>query len=195
MIISEVFGIAMPDALPAGRATLLDALQAGIAAQLALLGDPGLTDTGRSSADVLGISVTVLAEKLTSHIVREIVVRGAGGGPLQPLAAQLNHDVTHLQGQRLEAMFGQLASEIEEALGPVGQNVSRRRARLSDREISWMAGGRAAVLGPDRFGCSSPTSLPILAGRTGWRGSWTRLDTRSISMPGIGPPGTVRRYR
>ena len=117
MIISEVFGIAMPDALPAGRATLLDALQAGIAAQLALLGDPGLTDTGRSSADVLGISVTVLAEKLTSHIVREIVVRGAGGGPLQPLAAQLNHDVTHLQGRRLEAMFGQLASEIQEALG------------------------------------------------------------------------------
>jgi hypothetical protein len=86
MIISEVFSVAMPDALPAGRATLLDALQAGIASQLASLDDASLTNTGRSSADVLGIPATVLAEKLTSHMVREIVVRGAGGGPLQPLA-------------------------------------------------------------------------------------------------------------
>ena len=36
------------------------------------------------------------------------MVCGSGGGPLAPLADQLNHDVTHLQGQRLEGMLAQV---------------------------------------------------------------------------------------
>jgi hypothetical protein len=113
MVVSQVFSESVLGATMAGQATLLEALQAGIAAQLAPLDDPGLTGTGKSSADVLEVPATVLAEKLTSHVLREIVIRGARGGPLAPLAAQLNHDVTHLQGQRLEGMLGRLAEELD----------------------------------------------------------------------------------
>src|SRR6202044_1121601 len=53
-----------------------------------------------------------LAEKLTSHLVQEIVLRGSGGGPLTPLADQLNHDLTHLQGQRVEGMLARLVALV-----------------------------------------------------------------------------------
>jgi predicted negative regulator of RcsB-dependent stress response len=101
MVISEVFREPMPDAPLAGPATLLEGLQAGIARQLAVLDDAGLTGTGRSSADVLGVPGAVLAEKLTDHLIREIMLRGSGGGPLTPLADQLNHDLTHRMLARL----------------------------------------------------------------------------------------------
>ena len=58
----------------------------------------------------------MVAAKLTGHLLREIMVRGSRGGPLFPLASQLNHDVTHLQGQRIEGVLGQLAGEVREAL-------------------------------------------------------------------------------
>ena len=64
----------------------------------AVLDDPTVTGTGRSSAEVLGVSVTVVADVLTDRLVREFMVRGSGGGPLAPLADQLNHDRTYLQG-------------------------------------------------------------------------------------------------
>ena len=80
MVISEVFSEPVPDAPLAGHKTVLEALQAGIAAQLAVLDDASLTGTGQSSADVLGVPGTVLAEKLTGHLMREIVVRGSGAG-------------------------------------------------------------------------------------------------------------------
>ena len=53
-----------------------------------------------------------LAERLTADLLREIVARGARGGPLFPLASQLNDDVTHLQGQRLEGMLGDVLSRL-----------------------------------------------------------------------------------
>jgi uncharacterized protein YidB (DUF937 family) len=81
-----------------------------------VLDDAGLTGTGQSSADVLGVSGTVLADRLTVHLVREIMFRGSGGGPLTPLAGQLNHDLTHLQGQRIEGMLARLAGEVRDAL-------------------------------------------------------------------------------
>ena len=98
MVISEVFRDPVPDAPLAGPVMLLEGLQAGIAGQLAVLDDAGLTGTGQSSADVLGVPGTVLADRLTGHLVREIIVRGSGGGPLTPLADQLNHELTRLQG-------------------------------------------------------------------------------------------------
>jgi WD40 repeat protein len=103
--------------------TLLEALQAQIAGQLISLDDPSLTGTGQSSAEMLGTSGAVVAEKLTSHLLREIVVRAAQGGPLSPLAAQLNHDATHLQGQRIEKILGRLDNEVRKALArlDVGQ--------------------------------------------------------------------------
>jgi tetratricopeptide (TPR) repeat protein len=119
MVISQVFSEPVPGAPLAGHATVLEALQARIAGQLAALDDPGLTSTGQSSADVLGLSGAVVAAKLTGHLLREIVVRGASGGPLFPLASQLNHDVTHLQGQWLEGILGQLGDELREALARI----------------------------------------------------------------------------
>ena len=81
---------------------MLEALQAGIAGQLAVLDDASLTGTGQSSADVLGVPAGGGAE-LTGHLLQEIIIRGSRGGPLFPLASQLNDEVTHLQGQRIEA--------------------------------------------------------------------------------------------
>ena len=116
MVVSEVFAEPVPAAPLDGHQTLLEALGAGIAAQLAVLDDASLTGTGQSSADVLGVPGSVVAGTLTGHLLREIVTRGAGGGPLFPLASQLNDDVTHLQGQRLEDMLGQVADQVRDAL-------------------------------------------------------------------------------
>ena len=109
--VGEVFRDPPRPAL-AGQATLLEALQAGIAATLAVLEDPDATGTGQSSAELLGVPGGVLGETLAGHLVHEITVRGSGGGPLAPLADQLNHDVTHLQGQRLEGMLAQVVGLV-----------------------------------------------------------------------------------
>lgn len=120
IVVSQVFSEPVPGVLVAGQATLLEALEGGIAEQLAVLGDAALTDAGESSGELLDVSAAVLAAKLASYLVREIVVRGARGGPLAPLADHLNHDVTHLKGQRLEGMFAELADEIRGALARSG---------------------------------------------------------------------------
>lgn len=135
MVVSEVFRSPVPLDPLTGQATLLEALQAGIARQLAVLDDASLTGTGQSSADVLGVPGTAVAEKLTEHLLREIISRATGGGPLFPLASQLNEDVTHLQGQRTEAVLGQLAGEVRQAM-----------ARLDRQELSQAA---AVVVRPN----------------------------------------------
>jgi hypothetical protein len=111
MVISQVFKAPAPGALLAGHDSLLEALQAGIAGQLAVLDDASLTGTGQSAADVLGVPCMVLAEKMTTHLLREIVVRGSRGGPLEPLASQLGHDRTFLQGERIEGKVDRLAGQ------------------------------------------------------------------------------------
>jgi hypothetical protein len=116
MVIREVFHVPVPDAPLAGPVMLLEGLQAGIAAQLAVLDDAELTGSGQSSADVLGVGGAVLADRLTGHLVREIIVRGSGGGPLAPLADQFNHELTHLQGQRIEETLARLADQVRDAL-------------------------------------------------------------------------------
>ena len=70
----------------------------------------------QSSAELLGASAAVLAKQLGGHLVPEIMLRGARGGPLAPLSDQLNHDVTHLQVQRLEGMLAQLAGKVRHGL-------------------------------------------------------------------------------
>ena len=112
-VISEVFRDPVPEAPLAGPVMLLERLQAGIAGQLAVLDDAGLTGTGQSAADVLGVPGAVLADKLTTHLVREIIVRGSGGGPLWPLAGQFNHEVTRRQ---IGGMLAQLAADVRDAL-------------------------------------------------------------------------------
>lgn len=104
MVINEVFQPPDPRALR-GR-TLLEGLRAEVVAQVTVLDDAGMTGTGQSSAEVLGVEVPVLAEQLADALVREIVRLGVRDGALAPLASQLGHDLTHLQGQRLEGMVG-----------------------------------------------------------------------------------------
>ena len=120
LVISQVFSEPPTSAPLAGQATVLETLQMGIAGQLAVLDDASLTGTGQSSADLLGVAGSVVAQNLTGHLLREIVIRGSRGGPLFPLASQLNDDVTHLQGQRIEAMVGQLTDEVRQALALQG---------------------------------------------------------------------------
>jgi hypothetical protein len=123
-VISEVFRDPVPDVRLAGPVMLLEGLQAGIAGQLTVLDDAGLTGTGQSSADVLGVPGTVLADRLTGHLMREIIVRGSGGGPLTPLADQLNHELTRLQGQRIEGILARMAGEVRDALARPDSDVT-----------------------------------------------------------------------
>jgi tetratricopeptide (TPR) repeat protein len=116
IVISHVFSEPLPRGSLAAQATLLQAFQAGIAEQLAVLDEAKLTGTSQSSAQVLGVPAALLADRLTAHMIREIIIRGSRGGALGPLAAQLNHDVTHLQGQRLEQAVRQLTDVVREAI-------------------------------------------------------------------------------
>ena len=159
----------------AGSATVLEALQAGIAVQLAVLDDASLTGTGQSSADVLGVAGAVVAEKLTGHLLREIVVRGARGGPLFPLASQLNDDVTHLQGQRIEAVLGQLAGEVRDALARLDTTHAVMATPTALAQLPAAAAGftgrddelaaLAALLDP--AGTSGPVVVSAVAGLAG----------------------------
>lgn len=131
MVISQVFSEPVQDSPLARQATLLEALQAGIAGQLAVLDDASLTGTGQSSADVLGVPGTVVAAKLTSYLLQEILALGSRGGPLVPLANQLNHDFTHLQGERIEEVLGRLDNNVRKALTYV--NLAITTAAPDDR--------------------------------------------------------------
>ena len=118
-VIGEVFRQPMPDASLTGAVTLLEGLQRGIDRQLAVLDDAELTGTRQSSADVLGVRGAVLAAKLTDHLLREIMFRGSGGGPLTPLANQLNHE-------RTQRMLARLVDEGSDALGRAGRPMAGR---------------------------------------------------------------------
>jgi tetratricopeptide (TPR) repeat protein len=127
-VIDEVFRVAVPAAPLEEHATLLQALQAGMTAQLAVLGDATLTETGQSSAQVLDLPVEEIAETLTRNVIQEILLRGAGGGALAPLANQLDHDVTHLQGRHNAGMLDRIADELAQLrrrVGPAAPPVPR----------------------------------------------------------------------
>jgi hypothetical protein len=147
MVVSEVFGESAPETPLDGQATVLEELQAGIARQLEVLDDASLTGMGQSSAEVLGVPAEVVATKLTGHLVREIVLRGSRGGPLFPLASQLNHDMTHLQSQRIEAIVDQLADEVRKALG--GGN--RTHAVTDTQALVELQPGDLKQIGPYRL--------------------------------------------
>ena len=118
--ISRAFRKPIQDTPLAGSVTMLEVLQTGIDRLLAVPDNAARTAAGQLSAEVLGVPGTVLAETLTGHLVREIMRRGSGGGPLAPLADQLNHDLTHLQGQRVEGMLARLVALVIAASAPSG---------------------------------------------------------------------------
>ena len=112
---------------------------------------------------------------MTGHLLREIITRGSRGGPLFPLASQLNDDVTHLQGQRIEDMLGYLADEVRQALARLGGThavaaVPTALAQLPaatpgftgrDDELAVLAG----LLDPT--GSSAPVVVSAVAGLAG----------------------------
>jgi tetratricopeptide (TPR) repeat protein len=210
MVVSEVFRAPVPDAPLAEHPTVLEALQAGIAGQLTPLDDRSLTGTGKSSADVLEVSAAVLAQKLTGHLVREIVVRGARGGPLAPLAAQLNHDATHLQGQRIENILGRLDDEVRKALAPLDTtHVAAALAQLPapvagvigrDAELAMLAGlldpagaaGPVVVSAVTGLAGVGKTTLAVEAGHAALRRGWfvggvLFLDLHGYDDKGVEP--------
>ena len=138
MVINEVFQAPEAEALTTYK-TVLDGLQAGVTARLSVLDDASLTGTGQSSAEVLGVDAGVLGRRLAGHLVREIIERGARGGALAPLADQLNHDVTHLQGERLEGMLAGLSQEVRVALVQADGGTAARPVRLSP-QLGLLAG-------------------------------------------------------
>jgi hypothetical protein len=121
IVIGQVFNEPVPDAPRPGPVMLLEGLQAGIALQLAVLDDASLTGTGQSSADVLGVPGAVLADRLTGHLVREIMVRGSRGSPLTALADQLNHELTRLQ---VESGLARLTAEIRDTRALPGSSMT-----------------------------------------------------------------------
>jgi hypothetical protein len=119
MSIGEVFAAVVPESADA-RTTVLERLRAGITGQLAVLEDPALTGTGQSWAEAAAVPAAAIAPRLTAHLLSEIVSGAAHGGPLFPLAAQLNADVIQLQGQQTHDTLHQLGAEILEAIARVG---------------------------------------------------------------------------
>jgi tetratricopeptide (TPR) repeat protein len=111
-VVDAVFQVPAPAASFDEHATMLQALQAAIATHVAVLGDASLTGTGRSSAQVLDVTVEQITEGLTRNVVWEILKRGLAGGALTPLADQLNHDLSHLQMSHATGMLGQVLEEL-----------------------------------------------------------------------------------
>jgi Tetratricopeptide repeat len=128
VLMSEAFGRRVRVSLLPEQQTMLEGLQAGIAGRLSVL-----DDAARPFAGVLGVPVSEVADRLTGHLVGEIMIRGSQGGPLSSLADQLNHDLTHLQGQRQEAMLAQLARQLRTLTGVASRPVARQPVRLLPR--------------------------------------------------------------
>jgi tetratricopeptide (TPR) repeat protein len=175
LVVSQVFSQPVPDLPLAEHRTVLGALQAGISRQFAFLDGARLAGQGQSSADLLGVPSTVLTEKLTGHLVREIMARGSRGGPLFPLASQLNDDETHLQGSRIEEKVDQVDSKVREAL-----------ARLDDTHAVTVASAALAQLPPVAPVAASPglSNVPVRPVMfVGRKGALARL-TRGLSGGG-----------
>ena len=71
-----------------------------------------------------------MAQKLTGHLVREIVVRGSRGGPLAPLASQLSDDLTYLHGRQVEGKVDRLDDKLRQVLARWAAPAQWRRRQL-----------------------------------------------------------------
>jgi hypothetical protein len=138
MVINEVFRTPASEAMVAQQVTMLQALEAGIADQLAVFDDASLTGSGQSSADVLGVSAEVIAAELTDNLLLRIDASAARGGPLASLANLLQHDRTYLQGQETQEALYQVGGEILEAIAQVAaaQSAAAGSEALPDIQLN-----------------------------------------------------------
>jgi hypothetical protein len=79
-VLDQVFRVRLPAAPLEEHSTILQALEAGITAQLAMLGDASLTGTGESSAQALGLPVERITQTLVRNGIHEILSRGRAAG-------------------------------------------------------------------------------------------------------------------
>lgn len=122
LVITEIFAVPVPVPERFGaRGTLLEALRAGIADQIALLEDPEITGAGQSAVEALDISAGIMAPQLTRHLVGEVISDGWRGGPLFPLASQLNADIARVQDQQTQDMLRKLGADILAAINRIDQ--------------------------------------------------------------------------
>ena len=162
-VIDQVFQDApTPAEALVDHATLLQGLQAGVAARLAVLGDVDITGTGQSSAEVLGVEVAEVTQTLTRYLLREILIRGASGGPLAALANQLDHDLTHLQGQEQSAILARLAKDLQTALAALDRR--DQRAKLIPARATPSLGRPIREL-TDPFALEVHRAIDVAAGR------------------------------
>jgi hypothetical protein len=178
MVVSEVFKESVPGELSAEYATMLEAVRAGIVWQLAVLDDASLTGTSQSSAHVLGVSVKVLARTLASHLEREIIEDGARGGALEPLASQLNHDATHMQGSRIEAQVKQLSGHMNDLLLQLETSWTRdpkKRIRkyLDGLSVEWTEEGPTV--------CADDGTVLSATEMTGLLDRWSDIDKDRVA--------------
>jgi hypothetical protein len=94
-VIDELFKVPTRDDVHDADASASQALVTSISAQFAVLDDACMTGVGQSAADSLEVSTAELTEKLYGHLRQQIVLLGSRGGPLAPLANELNHEATH----------------------------------------------------------------------------------------------------
>jgi tetratricopeptide (TPR) repeat protein len=207
-VVGEVFAAAVPGAALVRRATLLESLELGIAAQLAVLDDAELTGAGVSSAAVLGVGGGELAGLLAGHLLAEIVAAGARGGPLFPLAAQLNDDVTHLQGQQVHAALRQLADAVARIAGAQAPAVAAAAAMVDqlpaatpgftgrDGELGVLAGlldpagqtGTVVVSAVAGLAGVGKTTLAVQAGHAARQAGWYPGGVLFIDLHGYDRP-------
>jgi hypothetical protein len=184
LVIGQVFSHAHLDVSTVERQTLLQSLQAGIAAQLSVLDErDGTTEPGWSSADALGIPAAVITQKLAAHLLQEITRRGVGGGPLEPLANQLGHDRVFLMGLRLEGKIDHMDSLMVTMLAVLGQDrtagiTARSSGPRSDADVDQVLVGDkhsvdAVVFSPDGVAGLRP------------RGSMPRVWNLPVRNPGF----------
>jgi tetratricopeptide (TPR) repeat protein len=106
-LINKRFKKRKPDLPLRGHDTVLEALRASVASQL--------TSLSGEQGQILGVSVAVLADKLSEQLIQEIEVTGLCGGPLEPLANRLRQDRIYLQGHRAEAMLARIDQAVSDA--------------------------------------------------------------------------------
>lgn len=154
LVIGQVFDKPVPNNLFGEQPTILDALQIGLGGQLAVLDDATLTGQDQSPAELLGVSATSLTKSLITHLVQEIITRASRGGPLVPLAAQLNHDATHIQGRETYLQGQQIYDAVLQLVATVQQTPrhsgTRAAAQPSTQPMNRTELADAVLTGPAR---------------------------------------------